>query len=284
VVKLNSWSLDDFVSTLQHSHATLTSLVPAQIFDLVSRDIKCPSSLRAVLVGGGALSPSLYEKGVALGWPLLRTYGMSETCSQVATESLNAIGNKMDLRVLPHLRVETTEDDRLRISGESLLTAYLFWAENQPLRVNPKEQGWFTSQDRGKVQERSLSILGRSGDFVKIGGESVELGRLHQVLDEVKIDLSLNGDAAVLAVPDERLGHVIHLISDSEVSEKRASAIIEKFNSKVLAFEKIRKWHRLDQVPRTSLGKLITAECLSKISFALPTESNSPEMICDPKP
>jgi o-succinylbenzoate---CoA ligase len=64
---------------------TLASLVPAQVTDLVRDRVEAPPSLRAVVVGGGALSEELYAAARALGWPLLPSYGMTECCSQVAT-------------------------------------------------------------------------------------------------------------------------------------------------------------------------------------------------------
>src|SRR5438874_8348878 len=44
---------------LLDSDATLASLVPAQVHDLLQSGIKPPARLRAILVGGGAFQPDL---------------------------------------------------------------------------------------------------------------------------------------------------------------------------------------------------------------------------------
>ena len=113
VVRLLKWNVREFESLIIERKVTLTSLVPAQIFDLVQCQIQCPVSMRAVLVGGGALTVELYKKGRALGWPLLATYGMTEACSQIATSELDAnyrlpeIGFSPDLVLLPHWDVRS---------------------------------------------------------------------------------------------------------------------------------------------------------------------------------
>jgi O-succinylbenzoic acid--CoA ligase len=272
VIKLESWRPDHFLSEVQSHHVSLTALVPAQIYDLIQLDLACPPSLRAVVVGGGALSDALYVKGRQLGWPLLPSYGMTETCSQIATASLSSlVSSSQNLRssppleVLSHLNVETHVDGRLRIRGSSLLTAYLFYGDAGPVMIDPKEEGWFYSQDRGEVIGRSLKILGRVGDFVKIGGESVEVGRLRAILDEIRFQLNLTTDFALLPVPDDRLGYVIHLLAQQDAKLKDILRLVESFNSRVIAFEKIRKWHTMERIPRTDLGKLIAGECLQSI-------------------
>jgi O-succinylbenzoic acid--CoA ligase len=60
------WQAETFYHYIQEAKGTLTSLVPAQLHDLVALGWRAPSSLRAVILGGGALLPLLYEQAVAL--------------------------------------------------------------------------------------------------------------------------------------------------------------------------------------------------------------------------
>lgn len=64
---------------------THVSLVAAQLARLLEDRAPVPSSLRAVMLGGGPSSQTLREAAIARGVPLFATYGMTETCSQVAT-------------------------------------------------------------------------------------------------------------------------------------------------------------------------------------------------------
>ena len=217
---------------------TLASLVPAQVSDLVRDSMAPPPSLRAVVVGGGALSEELYRTGRALGWPLLPSYGMTECCSQVATATLDS----PEPVLLDHVEARIESDGRLALRSESLLTGYATEAGF----VDPKVDGWFVTEDVAALDGRMLRVEGRRGEFVKIGGESVDLSRLDRILAE------LTSDAAVFPIPDERLGYVIALA----VASGDADAIAAAFNARVFPFERARRVVRVDAIPRTPLGKL----------------------------
>jgi O-succinylbenzoic acid--CoA ligase len=224
---------------------TLSSLVPAQVRDLVHQSLKPERQLRAIVVGGGALEPSLYEEARNLGWPLLPSYGMTETCSQVATATLAS----PELFLLDHVEARTEEDGRLSFRGESLLTGY----GTATGFIDPRREGWFLTEDLGTVNTGRLKVEGRRGDFVKIGGESVDLARLDAILATIA-----GLDAAVLAVPDARLGHVIHLA----ITRDGDAGIREQFDVRVHPFERARALHVVPEIPRSPLGKLLRKQLL----------------------
>jgi len=228
---------------------TLSSLVPAQVRDLVDQSMKPPQTLRAIIVGGGALEPSLYTQARALGWPVLPSYGMTETCSQVATATATLASPELVL--LDHVQARTEEDGRLAFRGQSLLTGY----GTASGFIDPKtEDGWFTTEDLGKVQNGRLQVGGRRGDFIKIGGESVDLARLDAILASIA-----GAHAAVLAVPDARLGHVIHLAVTNATDPHTVKAA---FDANVHPFERARAVHVVAEIPRSPLGKLLRKQLL----------------------
>jgi O-succinylbenzoic acid--CoA ligase len=242
------WNAHEFAS---RKDITLASLVPAQVSDLVQLQLTAPPQLRAIVVGGGALSYALYEAGRAFGWPLLPSYGMTETCSQVATAALAS----PELILLDHAEARTEADGRLAFRGPSLLTAY---ATESGL-IDPKSgDGWFITEDLGIVDGRLLRIEGRRGDFIKIGGESVDLARLDAILAPIA-----GLHAAVVATPDPRLGHVIHLAIEAAAD---ADAIAAEFNARVHPFERARAVHRVAAIPRSSLGKLLRKQLADSLS------------------
>jgi O-succinylbenzoic acid--CoA ligase len=227
--------------TFAESGATLASLVPAQVHDLLAASLKPSPNLRAILVGGGAFDEIAVVRAREAGWPVLPSYGMSECCSTIAIEDV----------LLPHLEARVEPDGRLAFRGPSLLTGYV---TDEGL-TDPKIDGWFISEDAGIVDGRTLRIHGRAADFVKVGGESVDLGRLDRILRELAGDT-----AAIVAVPDERLGCVLHVASTVD-----ADAVVDAFNVRVYPFERIRAVHRVDAIPRSPLGKLLRAKLASMI-------------------
>jgi len=241
------WSASEFAG---RRDLTLASLVPAQVSDLVTGGWSAQPSLRAIVVGGGALSTSLYEEAWELGWPVLPSYGMTETCSQVATAEPGSAA----LVMLDHAEAGVEADGRLRFKGTSLLAGY-GTAEGF---VDPRQDGWFVTNDIGEVRGRELRVLGRSGEFVKIGGESVVLARLDRIVESVA-----GPKAAVVAVPDARLGHVICLAVERGADE---DAVSRAYDAQVLPFERARRVVMVDRLPRTELGKLRRAALLELVS------------------
>ncbi|MFZ9596458.1 MAG: AMP-binding protein [Bdellovibrionia bacterium] len=269
VIKLHSWNPSEFVAAIQKHQGTLASLVPTQVFDLVQQGLKAPSSVRTILVGGSALSTQLAQAAMALGWPLVATYGMTETSSQVAVCRLSQGASSGYFELLPHWEARVNGEGKLQVRGDALLTAIISVRDSGGAQlVDPKQDGWFTTEDRVVLTQRRLEILGRSSDFVKVSGESVDVARLRLHLEQIKLELGLHSEMTILPVPDDRLGHVIHLVSERDLTSVQASHVIQKFNGSVIAFEKIRKWSAIEKLPKTPLGKLIPQACLNSIRLS----------------
>ena len=109
------WCPTKFTEHLAANQATLTSLVPTQVHDLVAGKLTAPPSLRAVIVGGGSLDLSLKAQARNLGWPVLASYGLTEAASQVATE--HNLGN---LSLLDIWSARTEENGCLSLQGPAL--------------------------------------------------------------------------------------------------------------------------------------------------------------------
>jgi len=257
-----AWVPEKFVDEVAETRATLCSLVPAHVHDLITRELRAPSSLRAILLGGGASSRELLSRARALGWPVLPTYGMSETASQVATALLNFESDRNPpLRILSHLDVSTGEDERLRIRGSSLLTGYIrVTSDGRGMFVDPKEKGWFVTDDFGKVENGTLTLLGRVSDRIKIGGETVHLSRLEALLEEEASRLKIAPSLTLVASPDPRLESVIHAVCEERCEPAKAREAVERYNRRVLPFERAREIRIVPTIPRTELWKIKRAE------------------------
>ena len=107
------WSPAGYHSLACDEGITLSSLVPTQLVDLVSADLPSPPTLRAVLIGGGRLDDAIYQKAIALGWPVMETYGMTEASSQVATTTLNT----RQLEILPCWQADQISEGELKLKG-----------------------------------------------------------------------------------------------------------------------------------------------------------------------
>lgn len=275
----HGWDPYIFTEEMTATQATLCSLVPAQVHDLIQTGCRAPCSVRAILLGGGSSSPALVWKARRLGWPVLPTYGMSEASSQVATAPLASLEKipgsideiKNDFQILPHLDVRPQLDQRLRISGSSLLSGYILASQKHSVQAqgvfyDPKDNGWFQTEDYGHVsgpESRILTLLGRTSDRIKIGGETVHLGRLEEILSEELTSIGSSSGACLIVIPDPRLESVIHIAFEKTLDREALNRVVENYNRRVLPFERIRSFRPVLQIPRTELGKIKRAELLS---------------------
>lgn len=257
VISLEKWDPKTFHELISAHSITLTSLVPAQVFDLSLHKLQAPKSLRAVVVGGGAINQQLYEKAVALGWPLLISYGLTECCSQVATSRPKS----QNLSALQHVEAKISPTGYLMLKSQSLLSSYIFVSPTQIKIIDPKVDGWFTTEDLATIDNSTLNILGRTSDFIKIGGEGVIFSQLEKRLEEIKLMKQITHDAALIAVEDDRLGFIVHLAT----THPDCTSLVEDFNASVMPYERIRKTHLVDNIPRTVLNKLCKPALLQKL-------------------
>lgn len=263
------WDPFEYIKRVKETQATLSALVPAQIFDLVQVRAMAPASLRAMIVGGGALADSLFFEAKKLGWPLLPSYGLTECASQVATADIQSIDQKVgypDLKVLPHMEVRISDEGRIEVRSQALLTGYAMETDRGVEFIDPQNNGWFTTEDLGAWTNGSLSIHGRKGSFIKIGGESVDFTRLEKIFEQVRMEYLLRVDLVLITFPDDRLGHVIQLVSTgSGQNHQEITRCVHAFNAQVLPFERIRKTWLIEKIPRSALGKVLRAELLHQL-------------------
>lgn len=252
-----AWNAQRFAHDLREARATLVSLVPTQVFDLVQAGERAPSSLRAAIIGGAKLSEILRTKAVELGWPVLPSFGMTETSSMIAIAK-----DPHTPRLMPmsHAQIRISPSGKIEISGPSLLSATI-----QGDRLVERESEWFTTEDIGKIEsDGSLSVLGRAGDFVKISGEGVSVSGLEERLEALKMKLHLPGDCALLVASDERLGAKIVLVGTQDSESNR---LRDEFNSQVAPYERIKEVYSVPSVPRSALGKLLRVEALTLVGL-----------------
>ncbi len=257
-LKDGKWDAQHFYQTVQKEKCTLSALVPTQVYDLVAHNLRAPSSLRAIVVGGGVFDAPLYEQARALGWPVLPSYGMTETASQIATASLDSLQVREypEIELLEHAEARTNDEGFLEVKALSLFTCYAQNASQGARHWDPKVNSWFASEDRGEVQDQVLKISGRSKDYVKIGGEGTNVARLRAVLEQSALELNPHWPLhiSLLDMPSDRLGAEIHVVTT--LSPEDANKIANLYGEKVLPYEKIRKIHFVAEIPRTDLGKI----------------------------
>lgn len=262
------WDALAFATWLVENQITHTSLVPAQVHDLVAAGIHAPLSLHAIVVGGGQLDVGTGQAARALSWPVLASYGMTEAASQIATatlDSLRAIYQPTPIPLLPIWQADTTADQTLRISGPALFSGILV-RKNETWAFNPRLSDWYETSDRVTQENRCLTPLGRSDLRVKILGELVDLEAIECELLDLSEGKLQPGTFVVVAIPDARAEHALVPVFDPAVHHEIIDAVLSAHAARAPGFQRLQAARILESFPRSLLGKpsraRITAEIL----------------------
>lgn len=254
VHRLNGkWDAQHFADACATQRITLTSLVPTQVFDLVQAKLPAPPSLRAIVVGAGSMSDDLAQQARSLGWPVLQSYGMTEACSQIATQPLDQ-GHGMI--VLPHWQTSCAPDGTLLIAGPSLASGYFVHDQHDAWQWQPITSP-FATRDYVSIttegDHRSLRYLGREAHTLKIMGELVHLAPLQAYLDEIATKLGINARCIIVPIADERRESILVLAHEGTFD---ADLLLRAFNAGVEPWQRITRSIGVAHLPITAMGKV----------------------------
>ncbi len=181
---------------------TLLSVVPAMLSRLLDAGGPEPlRSLRAIMVGGAPAPAEHVRRWASLGLTVCPTYGLTETCSQVAVVPPGRAAELAGTAgiVCPQAAIEIV-DGEIVVSGACVSPGYVR-AEIAPA----PEGGRFRTGDLGRLDGGVLTVLGRRDDTIITGGENVRP-------EEVEAVLRAHpgvADAAVAGRPDDAWGEVV---------------------------------------------------------------------------
>lgn len=192
----------DLAPALRALAPTYVSLVPTQLEHLL--DAHGPEVLdgvQAVVVGGAPLSLATRARCVALGVPLVMTYGSTESAAFVAAgrDKDALVREGYAGRPLDPESVVVDAGGEVVLRGDTLALGRLDEAGWQPLR---RDDNGYATGDLGRLHGGDLYILGRADRMFISGGENVHPERIEGAL----LALPAVAEAAVVALPDAKWG------------------------------------------------------------------------------
>lgn len=231
-------STESMRDAIERHRVTLVSIVPTILHRWLRDGWKPPRSLRIVLVGGASCPEELREHALRAGFPVATTYGLTETCSQVATrlpdDETAGVGRPLDgveVRII---------DGRIHVRGPSLMDGYLF---------QPPLDDWLDTGDLGERIGDHLRVQGRAGEMIVSGGENVYPAMVERVLVGGAIE-----SACVFGVPDPEWGEVVAAAVTGDASSVRESLLDAV--QRLARHERPKVYAHLETLPRTESGKV----------------------------
>jgi long-chain acyl-CoA synthetase len=205
------------------------------------------------------------------GVVVLNSYGQTELGGEVvgwnAGDARDHGDDKLGSVGRPHEGVELrVVDDRgdpvaSDVTGELLVRTSAMvsgYADGTDLGDRLSPDGWFRTGDMARVDpEGFVWIEGRVSDMVNRGGLKVFPGEVEDVL---RLDPGV-ADAAVVGVPDERLGEVPWAFVVARGSDPPSAASLAALCRAHLAPYKVPvRFEPIAELPRNEVGKVLTSD------------------------
>lgn len=237
------FSLPDFVRAVAEMTGSrrYISLVATQLVKALSdaEASEALASFDAVLLGGGPLPATVAIKAAQARVPVVRTYGMSETCGGCVYDGVALDG--VEVRIGP--------EGRISLGGATVAAGY----RNIPEHKAFAEHGWFHTDDFGELDEGRLRVVGRLDEAISTGGLTV----VPQVVEAALGAHPLVAECAVFGVPDDRLGQrVAAAVVPSAAGAPTLEDLREHVTAALDGTAAPRELHLLDELPRRGIGKL----------------------------
>lgn len=260
---------EESLRLIDEHEATAVSLVPVMLRRIVSLDSEVAgrfevSSLRVVLASGSALSQDLRGAVTQLfGDVLYDLYGSTEI-------GWVTIATPQDIRRKPaavgkavegiDIAIFSPDGDRLTAGqiGEVFVRSDVLFEGYTSGESKKVRDGYMTIGDVGRLDDEGyLYIEGRADDMVVVGGENIypiEIESTIEAIDGVQ-------EAAVVGISDAEYGEVLAAFVVGDVGGEQVEKVCR---SELASYKVPRRITVVDELPRTSTGKVLKRELAAK--------------------
>lgn len=291
VLDLRKADMEDIAGHIRHNEAvSMASMVPTQLHQLMKvarekrHEVVAHPHFQAVLLGGGPSDAGLIEAARARKLPVMKSYGMTETCAQIFATPADELftappessGKLLGTPAQGYEAVirppDSSADDAAIPYGET----GLLWLRG-PQIIGPSSiiraadappetasaalfdaEGWFCTGDYARLDaDGYLFIEMRRSDLIVSGGKNINPARVENAIRRAFPQLK---DCSVTGAEDSYWGQrpVAFLVAGSAEAEKllTTEVFVQKLREQLPAYMIPREIRFLPSLPRTALGKL----------------------------
>lgn len=252
----------------------VASMVPTMLVQLMEDSFfRVHFNFKAILLGGGPISMELINQSLTRGLPIVCSYGMTETCAQIAANPMlqpsgmyipkKSVGavfepNKIEIRNDNQQPLPYNESGHIWLKGPQIFDGYLDDSINEDFF---DDKGWFYTGDYGHVNRKGqLFIENRRTDLIITGGENVNPVEIEEILN------SFNSikESAVVGIPDKKWGQKVtaFLVLESGNGELDKKEIERGLKESLRGFKIPKEFIIIDKLPKTSTYKIKRAKLI----------------------
>ncbi|HOI30346.1 MAG TPA: o-succinylbenzoate--CoA ligase [Melioribacteraceae bacterium] len=261
VVIPESINFSGISEALTFYNPTHISLVSTTLKQLLDKRVSPNKKLKCVYLGGGPLDTNLCREALINGFPVIKVYGSTETCSMVCALSTEQFIDKSDSAGRP------VGNNKIKIidaggnecpegqSGEILIKCGSIFKEyyNNPEETGKKKiDSYYHTGDYGFTDGKGFLFVGpRKDDVIITGGENVNTKEVEQFI----IQLPSVIDAFVYSEKDPAWGDII---CAAVVTNKKTTSeeIRSQLKNMMASFKVPKRIYLVDKIPRNEIGKV----------------------------
>ncbi len=228
----------------------LAAIVPLQLQSMIDQPQRVSSlnRMKAILVGGAAVSEMLHQKIRLLKCPVYATYGMTETISNIALQRLNGSTEELFFRTLPGITVRIDDRGCLVVSLQEM---------PQPIVTNDVAE---------LVSETTFRVLGRWDYVINSGGIKISPETLEERSEKLIRDVGIVSPYIYGSILHEALGEALVLILEGEpLPHQTETKLLESLKHELRHYEVPRQIRYVTKFTYTPSGKINRPEILKNI-------------------
>lgn len=231
------------------TRATIVSVVPAMLAKILQDcpKWKAPTHLRCALVGGSALPEKLWQRALDARIPIVTTYGMTETASNIVMSPYSERYTVQSGVGVTNPGVECRiSEGEIFVRGEMCMSGY--WGRE---RIQPGQ--WLDTGDMGEFDvEGRLHIKARRKELIITAGENVYPAEVERALEEIP---GIAG-ARVIGGPDPVWGEVVSaLLVPQDGVQVPVEVLRHEINARLSGGKRPRLYAWVESLPMTAEGK-----------------------------
>ncbi len=256
----------------ENKNFEVASMVPTMLQRLLEHTFfRVQFGFKAFLLGGGPITMHLINEALTRGLPLVTSYGMTETCAQIAANPMlkpggdyipkQSVGpvfepNEIDIRDDLGQSLPLNESGQIWLKGPQVFDGYLNQAQNKSAF---DQNGWFNTGDFGHLnRKKQLFIENRRSDLIVTGGENVN----PQEVENAMNDIPGVQESAVIGVPDEKWGQMAVAFVVLENDNMSRNHIKKQLKLQLQGFKIPKQFISVNYLPKTSSEKVKKSELL----------------------
>ncbi len=258
IILHDAFAPDAVSRTIDEEGVTIVSFVETMLRRVIdARDGRpFPSSLRAIVAGGGPVGDDLIEAHPAV----LASYGLTESCSMATLVSPGASRGERHSagRPLPGVRIRIVDEEgaelpaetegSIEVRGPVVMKEYL--RERTATRATLHD-GWLRTGDIGRLDAAGcLHVVARRDDLIVSGGENIYPAEIEAYLRTH----TAVADLVVIGIDDPEWGQRPLAVVVARGTPPEAG-VLERFLEERIARYKIPRIVFTGEIPRLPNGK-----------------------------